>query len=48
MNRRDRRKRPSNCKCIITFEIWRVVINKFIILPKMRKEVGQVAFSFKK
>ena len=25
-----------------------VVINKFVILPKLRKEVGQVDFSFKK
>ena len=26
----------------------KVVINKFVILPKLRKEVGQVDFSFKK
>ena len=26
----------------------KVVINKFVILPKLRKEVGQMGFSFKK
>ena len=26
----------------------KVVINKFAILPKLRKEVGEVDFSFKK
>ena len=26
----------------------KVVINKFVILPKLRKEVEQVDFSFKK
>ena len=26
----------------------KVVINKFVILPRLRKEVGQVDFSFKK
>ena len=25
----------------------KVVINKFVLLPKLRKEVGQVDFSFK-
>ena len=26
----------------------KIVINKFVILPKLRKEVGQEDFSFKK
>ena len=26
----------------------KVVINKFVILPKLREEVGQADFSFKK
>ena len=42
------KKKPSNCKCIIIFEMWKVVINKLTILPKLTKELGQVEFSFKK
>ena len=42
------RKRPSNCKCIIIFEMWKVVINKLAMLPKLTKELGQVESSFKK
>ena len=47
MNRQNRKKKTKKQKYIITFEIVKVVINKFVI-PKLRKEVGQVDFSFKK
>ena len=46
--RNGKEKRSSHCKCIITFEIWKAVINTFVMLPKMSKEVNQVQFALLK
>ena len=48
INHRNGKKKTKNCKYIIKGGNMKVVINKFVLLPRLRKEVGQVDFSFKK
>ena len=50
MNRRNLKKNKQKNRQlhIITLEIRKVVIYKLVILPKLRKEAGELEFSFKK
>ena len=44
INHRNGKKKTKNCKYIIKGGNMKVVINKFVILPRLRKEVGKWIF----